>query len=258
MMATGGNVLGNEISHQLAEMGDKNTEFFHATTIQRRQRNRITMLKMPNGEWSRDPIRLKQQTMDFFKSLYSIEGARNFQPVVDQCPCPVSNEMNSFLTSPATMEEVKEAVFGMGATKAPGPDGMNGHFYQQHWEDIKEDVLSTVQFFSDIGTFDPIVNRTHISLIPKVPNPETLDQFRPISLCNVIYKIISKVMANRLKPWFPEIIEMEQSAFVKGRQIQDNIMIVQEVLHQLRVRKRKKKFQAVLKLDMKKSYDRVE
>lgn len=77
-------------------------------------------------------------------------------------------------------------------------------------------------------------------------------------MCNFAYKIISKVTANRLKPWLPEIIAVEQSAFVSGRQIQDNVMVVQEVLHQLRLRRRKEKFQAILKLDMQKAYDRVE
>lgn len=112
-------------------------------------------------------------------------------------------------------------------------------------------------FFSQ-GKLDPHLNKTYITLIPKVTNPESITQYRPISLCNYNYKIIAKVMGNRLKPWLPKIISMEQSAFVSGRQIQDNIFIVQEVLHQLRVRKRKRKFQAVLKLDMQKAYNRVE
>lgn len=89
-------------------------------------------------------------------------------------------------------------------------------------------------------------------------NPERLEQFCPISLYNFVYKIISKIMANRLKQWLPDLIAIEQYAFVNGRQIQDNILIVHEVLHQLRIRKRKKKFHVVLKVDMKKAYDRVE
>jgi len=81
------------------------------------------------------------------------------------------------------------------------------------------------------------LNKTIIALIPKVPHPEHLDQFRPLSLCNYAYKIISKILANRLKPWLPYLITIEQSTFVSDRQIQDNILIVQEVLHQLRIRK---------------------
>jgi len=115
-----------------------------------------------------------------------------------------------------------------------------------------------VKSFFNSGTLNPELNHTYITLIPKVQNPERLEQFCPISLCNYAYKIISKIMANRLKQWLPDLISMEQSAFVSGRQIQDNILIVQEVLHQLRIRKWKKKFHAMLKVDMKKAYDRVE
>lgn len=92
-------------------------------------------------------------------------------------------------------------------------------------------------FFAD-GIINPELNAIHITLIPKVENPERLDQFRPISLCNFAYKIISKVLANRLKRWLPVIIAEKQSVFVGGRQIQDNILIVEEILHHMRVKKK--------------------
>lgn len=115
-----------------------------------------------------------------------------------------------------------------------------------------------MQTFFEIGHLNSDMNRTQITLIPKVPNPENLEQFRPINLCNFVYKIISKVMTNRLKPLLPNLIAEEQSAFVGERQIQDNILIVREVLHKLRTREGKSKFQVVLKLDMQKAYDRIE
>lgn len=77
-------------------------------------------------------------------------------------------------------------------------------------------------------------------------------------MCNFAYKIISKILANRLKQWLPDLIAEEQNAFVGGRQIQDNILVVHEVLYQMRIRKRTQRFQAILKLDMKKAYDGVE
>lgn len=114
-----------------------------------------------------------------------------------------------------------------------------------------------MQEFFETSVLDHRLNQTHIVLIPKVKNPETISQYRPISLCNFSYKVISKLLANRLKKWLPLIIEPEQGAFVSGRQIQDNIFIVQEVLHQLRITKKKTKHHAIVKLDMQKAYDRI-
>lgn len=119
-------------------------------------------------------------------------------------------------------------------------------------------MIQAVKNFFRSGILDPKLNKTHITLIPKIHSPESLNHFRPISLCNFVYKIISKVLANRLEIWLPELVAEEQSAFVSNRAIQDNIFKVQEVLHQLRIRNRKRKFQAILKLDMQKAYDRVE
>lgn len=151
--------------------GDQNTKYFHATTVQRRQRNKISMLRLEDQTWSRDPETLKQHICHFYQSLFTLAGDQNYQPLLEQCQEVVSEEMNANLIKPVTKDEVKAAIFQLEATKAPGPDGLNGLFYQNQWSLINEDIFSMVQSFFRHGTFEPKINRTHITLIPKITNP---------------------------------------------------------------------------------------
>ena len=118
----------------------------------------------------------------------------------------VSIEMQQTLSNEYTADEIKAALFQMGPTKAPGPDGMNAIFYQKFWHIIGDNVVSAVLEFLNTGYMPPALNHTFIVLIPKIKNPVKVSDFRPISLCNVIYKIIAKVLANRLKQILPHII----------------------------------------------------
>lgn len=175
---------------------------------------------------------LQKHIQSFYENLYRIEGPRHYQSILNQCPSPITENINEDLVAVPLLEEIHSAVFQLGAFKAPGPDGFNGIFYQQSWKIIKTDLLQLVQKFFQTSVLDPRLNQTHIVLIPKIKSPENISQYRPISLCNFSYKVISKILANRLKKWLPLIIEPEQGAFVPRKQIQDNIFIVQEVLHQ--------------------------
>lgn len=166
--------------------------------------------------------------------------------------------MNTALIRPVSEDEITIAAFQMGGMKAPGPDGFQGLFYHTFWDSLVEEVNGIVQDFMQMVSSPQHLNSTHIVLVPKVKNPESVGQFRPISLCNYSYKIVSKILANRLKSFLPELISPMQSAFVAGRQIQDNIGIAHEMFHFLKLRKAKNKFKIGLKLDMHKAYDRVE
>ena len=149
-------------------------------------------------------------------------------------------------------------MFQMGPTKAPRPNGMNALFYQKFWHIVGNEVTNAVLDFLHSGNMEPDINYTHIVLIPKVKKPEKMADFRLISLCNVIYKIISKVLANRLKLILPQIFSPSQSAFVPGYLITDNVLVAYETLHAMHIRKKGKKGVLALKLDVSKAYDRVE
>ena len=119
--------------------------------------------------------------------------------------------------------------------------------------DITAAILSCLQE----GSLLKKINHTNICLIPKVQSPETVTEFRPISLCNVIYKIIAKVLANHLKKILPQVISESQSTFVPGHLISDNILLAFETLHHMQHMKRGKQGYMALKLDMSKAYNRV-
>ena len=146
----------------------------------------------------------------------------------------------------------------MHPTKASGPDGMSAIIYQKYWDIIGDDVIKIV--LNILNFIAPIaeLNKTNIALIPKINNPTKISEFRPISLCNVSYKIVSKVLANRLKPLLSTIISKSQSAFVPSILITDNVLVAFEIMHYLKKKKDGKEGYMAIKLDMSKPYDRVE
>ena len=146
----------------------------------------------------------------------------------------------------------------MGPTKAPSPDGMNALFYQKFWHIMGDNVVTIVLDYLNSGVMGLDINHTNIVLMPKIKSLERMSDFRPISLCNVIYKIISKVLANKLKQILPSVKSFTQSAFVPGQLITDNVLVAYEVLHSMHSRKKGKKGSLALKLDICKAYDHVE
>jgi hypothetical protein len=186
--------------------GDKNTRFFHLRASRRRKKNKINQLKKENGVVTEDVMEMSRMVTSFYKELYTTEGTEEMDEVLNSVPRKVTPEMNSQLLIPFEEKEVKEALFQMFPTKAPGPDGFPVHFFQRHWEVCGEEVTSIVLKVLKGEEQLNNINKTLIVLIPKVADAMELGQFRPISLCNVIYKIASKVVANRLKAILPEII----------------------------------------------------
>lgn len=138
--------------------------------------------------------------------------------------------------------------------KAPGPDGFTANFFHDFWELIHAEVWELVEESRSMHWLLPSLNSTFIALVPKGEEANTPDKFRPIALCNVIYKLISKVVANRLKPLLPLLVLPEQTGYVEGRQIMDGIILSNEVLHSLKILK---KPGMIMKLDLSKAFDKL-
>ena len=122
-------------------------------------------------------------------------------------------------------------------TKAPGPDGISAILFQKYWVIVGNDVICMVLNVLNSNMSMVEINKTNITLVPKIKNPTKMIDFRPISLCNVVYKHISKVSANRLKIILPQIISENQSAFLSGRLITDNVLVAFELMHYLERKK---------------------
>jgi exonuclease III len=238
--------------------GDRNTPFFHAWADHRRRINHISSIVDEEGRCWRKKKEIPRVFTAFYQNLFTSEGVVGAEECLATLEPRVTPDMNVALLADFTMEEVDCALSQMHPLKSPGPDGFSACFYQHSWDVIRNDVGKAVLDFLNHGIFDPNLNSTNIVLIPKKKSPTHVTDYRPISLCNVLYKLMAKVLANRLKKVLNSIISPNQSAFVPGRLITDNVIVAFEALHSMTTRIKGRKGYIALKLDMSKAYDRVE
>ncbi|XP_024160347.1 uncharacterized protein LOC112167549 [Rosa chinensis] len=240
--------------------GDRNSAYFHRAASQRRNKNTIKGLQILDGTWETNPIALRQLLADYYNQVFCSDTIDDeaISEVFRATPLKVTTAMNDDLALPYSDDEIKAALFQMHPSKSPGPDGMSPFFYQKYWHIVGYDVCLAIRNFLEKGEAWQESNFTHICLIPKIQNPTEAAHFRPIALCNVIYRICSKVLANRLKKWLPNIVSPLQSAYVPGRLISDNTLVATEVAHFMyKLRSQEEGFFS-LKLDISKAYDRLE
>eukprot|EP00253_Pinus_taeda_P023359 PITA_23359 len=237
--------------------GEQNTKFFHRSAMDYRSANRILELKNSEGEILRNHNEISALLVDHFSRIAHEPGINreaSIKEITNAIPKSITEEQNWALRRTITMEEVEEEVRSMPSDKALGPDGFTINFYKACWNIVKQDIWEIVEDSRRSKTILKSLNSNFIALVPKVEEANTPEKFRPIALCNVIYKIISKVMANRLKVILLGIISQEQSGYVEGRQILDNILLAQEMIHSLHSRK---EAGMLMQLDLSKAYDKV-
>ena len=171
-------------------------------------------------------------------------------------PHLISEIDNQSLIKMPTLEEVHTTLFSMDSNKTPGPDGFGAGLFKTYWSILKSDLFNNVVEFFRKGKLLKEINHTFLALIPKISNPSNTGHFRPISLCSTLFKIIAKIMANRLRPLLDKIISPFQSTFIPGRSIHDNILLTHEILHKFKQLKSKQAWFA-LKIDIEKADDRL-
>jgi hypothetical protein len=174
--------------------------------------------------------------------------------VTTNIPTLITLEKNEALMTPISQDEVDLAIQELPTGKVPGPNGFTTNFFHSCWPMLREEVWQLVEESRSYGKVLPALNATFLTLIPKEERVTNTKNFRPISLCNVIYKIISKVIALKLKPILPFIISKEQSGYVEGIQIMDSIILVHDIIHSL---KSTRTPGMLLKLDLSKAFDKL-
>lgn len=217
------------------EAGDTNSKFFHASASSRKKANLISTLKSDDGTMVSDHAQLCRLLKDYYSNIFSGESTNERTDNSDFLNILViSNDQNEMLTTSLEFKEFTEAMKCLHLDKASGPYGLNSAFFQLFWKQIDKEVFQSCNEWLLDCKFSSIVNDTTLVLIPKKDNVDEVKDLRPIAFCNVLNKVIAKVLSNRLQKILPGIISEEQSTFVPGRNITDNVLVAFDLLHYMK------------------------
>lgn len=244
---------------QWLALGDQNTQFFHHKLKPHCVRNKILSLNTSTGVRLTDPTEIKKEILGYYEGLLG----SSFDQKMDAYPAlrlaltrKVGSEFKDGLVKAVSREEVKAAMWSIKGDKALGPDGFTSAFFQHYWDVVGSDVTEAILLFFRSGILPKSWNSTVLSLIPKSQAPSTIKDFRPITCCNVVYKCIAKILASRVQAILPGLISPCQSAFIKGKSIVDNILLMQEVVKNYH--KNEGSPRCAIKMDIMKAYDSVD
>lgn len=236
--------------------GDRNTSYFHKIAKFRAATKTITLL-YDGGTTITEPKDIEQHVLHYFQNIFSIDNNYATRNLVDNTIPPlVSEEDNTALLCLPLRDEIKAAVFSLNGDGAPGPDGFGGNFFQTFWDIVASDVLQSVQDFFITSNLAPNINSNLIVLIPKVAGAQVMGDFRPIALTNFQFKIITKILADRLSIITMRIISIEQRGFIRGRNISECVLLASEAINV--IERRQFGGNVALKVDIKKAFDTLD
>ncbi|CAA7058283.1 unnamed protein product [Microthlaspi erraticum] len=239
--------------------GDLNTKFFHSVTTARNAKNAIKHLLRPDGSRTTTLQEVHEVAVAYYQSfLTTIRG--DFSPdlprlleslIENTC----SLQQQGFLSLPFNSEMVRRCLFKMPLNKTPGPDGFPVEFFKASWDVLGTELEGSVLKFFEANFIPTSLNATSLVLIPKRPGAEELKDFPPIACLNTVYKLITKLLSERLKLVMSTIIAPNQTAFVKDRLLLENVLLASEIMqdyHREVIGRR-----ITLKIDISKAFDSV-
>ncbi|XP_019090146.1 PREDICTED: uncharacterized protein LOC109128388 [Camelina sativa] len=242
------------------QVGDKNNKYFHHSIEARLAVNAMREIKCQDGSTATTQEEIKAEAVRFFSDFLSHKPANFVGPTTEQTEqfvdyrCSVSEQ--ALLVHPVSADEIRDVVFKMPNNKAPGPDGFSAEFFKQTWPITGKDFTMAVQSFFLKGFLPKGVNTTILALIPKKTDSLVMKDYRPISCCNVMYKVISKLLANRLKRILPSSIAPHQSAFIKDKLMLENVLLATELVKDYH--KESISSRCAVKIDILKAFDSVQ
>ncbi|XP_074297716.1 uncharacterized protein LOC141628475 [Silene latifolia] len=222
--------LSQKVKMQWLEAGDNNTTYFHGTIKKKNSLNKTLL-----GD-NKPTEKVRRQVLSEGKccTKYHVE----------------------ILNKAVTNDDIKSIFFSIPIDKSPGPDGYTSAFFKDTWDIVGADVCASIKDFFATGKLLTQINATNITLIPKCDRPTSVKQFRSIACCNMIYKVISKLLYNRLAQVLPDIISENQGAFIKGRSIIENVLICQDLVKMYN--RKAVSPRCLFDIDLQKAYDTVE
>ncbi|KAK3204560.1 hypothetical protein Dsin_018606 [Dipteronia sinensis] len=206
-------ILRQKSRIQWLKAGDRNSSYFFKAINGKRNRSKIHTITGDDGSLTEGDILVKKEAIHHFQTILGCPRpvshgiGSTLRNIIDKV---ISNRQADFMGRDVTDDEIREVCFSLYPNKAPGRDGFNFHFFKITWDIVGEDVISVVQEFFRSGLLLKKLNATILVLVSKVPNPSKMKDFRPISCCNTLYKIIAKIIANRIKSCLPDIINPSQ------------------------------------------------
>lgn len=212
--------------------GDESTKVFYQSLKSRSTRNRINSIYNDDDEWICITKGVEEAFLLYYKNLFwnsKQDTLHVNQQIIDQGP-KITEIHIGILQMQVTKEKVRQAIFSIPNDKSPSLDGYNSFFFKKNWDILGDEVCSAIMEFFSTRKLLKEINVTSITLIPKVSCPKGVGDYRPIACCSVLYKCLTKIIANRLNSVLPDIISCNQGAFMKGRSILQNILVCHDIV----------------------------